>query len=176
MAGRTDLEIAREIALEGGGPPERFEQGLRDFSEEAVREYEGRAPEDLSGHVAEGVPNLLAELGEREDVICSLLTGNLEPIARIKLARARIGGYFAAGQGAFGSDAEDRRQLPEIARRRAGEAGTPHPRTRTVVIGDTPRDIACAHADGVGCVAVATGPYTVEQLVEADGVASGPAS
>jgi phosphoglycolate phosphatase-like HAD superfamily hydrolase len=38
------------------------------------------------------------------------------------------------------------------------------------VIGDTPRDIACAQADGVRCVAVATGPYEVSQLAGADAV------
>jgi phosphoglycolate phosphatase-like HAD superfamily hydrolase len=41
------------------------------------------------------------------------------------------------------------------------------------VIGDTPRDIACARADGVGCVAVATGPFRAEDLVGADGVVAG---
>ncbi len=47
----------------------------------------------------------------------------------------------------------------------------PWPRERTVVIGDTPRDIACARADGVRVAAVATGPFAVEQLAEADAVA-----
>jgi phosphoglycolate phosphatase-like HAD superfamily hydrolase len=40
------------------------------------------------------------------------------------------------------------------------------------VIGDTPRDIACAHADGVRCFAVATGPYEAEELGDADAVVS----
>jgi phosphoglycolate phosphatase len=40
------------------------------------------------------------------------------------------------------------------------------------VIGDTPRDIYCARADGVRCLAVATGPYDVSQLKDADGVAA----
>jgi phosphoglycolate phosphatase len=39
------------------------------------------------------------------------------------------------------------------------------------VIGDTPRDIACAHADGARSVAVATGPFGVEELRAADAVA-----
>jgi phosphoglycolate phosphatase-like HAD superfamily hydrolase len=47
----------------------------------------------------------------------------------------------------------------------------PWPRERTVVIGDTPRDIACARADGVLVAAVATGPFAVEALAEADAVA-----
>jgi phosphoglycolate phosphatase-like HAD superfamily hydrolase len=36
------------------------------------------------------------------------------------------------------------------------------------VIGDTPRDIACARADGLRCLAVATGPFGVDQLGDAD--------
>jgi phosphoglycolate phosphatase-like HAD superfamily hydrolase len=47
----------------------------------------------------------------------------------------------------------------------------PWPRERTVVIGDTPRDIACARADGVRVAAVATGPFTIEALADADAVA-----
>jgi phosphoglycolate phosphatase-like HAD superfamily hydrolase len=39
------------------------------------------------------------------------------------------------------------------------------------VIGDTPRDIACAHADGARSVAVATGPFAVDELRAADAVA-----
>jgi phosphoglycolate phosphatase-like HAD superfamily hydrolase len=66
--------------------------------------------------------------------------------------------------------------LPPIARRRAGAPGPPHPRERTVVIGDTPRDIACARADGLRCVAVAGGPYRAEALSEADAVVADPTS
>jgi phosphoglycolate phosphatase-like HAD superfamily hydrolase len=103
----------------------------------------------------------------------SLVTGNLEAVARLKLARAGLGDYFPTGQGAFGSDAEDRTELPAIARRRAGANGTPYPRAGTVVVGDTPNDIACAHADGVRCVAVATGPYAAAELDKADAVVTG---
>ncbi len=102
----------------------------------------------------------------------ALLTGNYEAVARLKLARAGIGRYFPSRQGAFGSDAEDRTSLPAIARRRAGETGRPYPREQTIVIGDTPRDIACAQADMVRCVAVTTGPYRREELGAADAVVS----
>ena len=89
------------------------------------------------------------------------MTGNLEPVARLKLTRAGIGRHFASGQGGFGSDSEDRSDLPPIARARAAawNGGEPWPRERTVVVGDTPRDIACARADGVHVVAVPTGPF-----------------
>ena len=46
--------------------------------------------------------------------------------------------------------------------------GIADPRAKTVVIGDTPRDIACARADGVRCIAVATGPYGPDDLAKAD--------
>ena len=62
--------------------------------------------------------------------------------------------------------------LPQIARQRAREGQDGEwPRARTAVIGDTPRDIACARADGVRVAAIATGPYGVEELREADAVA-----
>jgi phosphoglycolate phosphatase-like HAD superfamily hydrolase len=109
-------------------------------------------------------------LAPREDVSLSLLTGNYEAVARLKLARAGIGRHFPSGQGAFGSDSEDRAALPGIARRRAGVSGVAHAREHTLVIGDTPRDIACAQADGLRCVAVATGPYREAQLAGADAV------
>ncbi len=121
-------------------------------------------------------------LDARDDVRLSLVTGNFQAIARRKLGCAGIGRWFPAGQGGFGSDSEDRARLPEIARRRAGVAaaeaaggsagtGEPWPRERTIVIGDTPRDIACARADGVRCIAVATGPYAADELRDADAVA-----
>ncbi len=89
----------------------------------------------------------------------------------MKLARAGIGSFFEEGQGGFGSDAEAREELPPLARARAGD----WPRERTVVIGDTPRDIACARADGLRVVAVTTGPFTADALAEADHVANGAA-
>jgi phosphoglycolate phosphatase len=89
--------------------------------------------------------------------------------------RAGLGRHFPSGQGGFGSDSEDRAALPGIARKRAGHDGVSYPRARTIVIGDTPRDIACARADGVRCFAVATGPHGAADLDGADGVAENAA-
>jgi phosphoglycolate phosphatase-like HAD superfamily hydrolase len=114
------------------------------------------------------MPVLLEWLSDRCRL--GLLTGNYEAVARLKLSRAGIGRYFPAHQGAFGSDGEDRAALPAIARRRAGSPGHPYPREQTIVIGDTPRDVACARADGLRCVAVTTGPFGSNELREADAV------
>ncbi len=172
-AGRTDGEIARAILLDAGISAERIDEQAAAVRERCCLNYAHLCPPDLSAAVLPGIPALLERLGTRSGVRLGLLTGNYEPVARIKLARAGIGRYFPAGQGAFGSDSEDRAALPAIARRRAGDRGRPHSREQTVVIGDTPRDIACARADGVRCVAVATGPYGLDQLAGADFTAAG---
>jgi phosphoglycolate phosphatase len=171
-AGRTDGEIARMILLLAGVSAKQIDDGSDAVREVCCREYAHRCPNDLSHRVIPGVPQLLLSLFSDDGVRLALLTGNFEPIARIKLKRSGIGMYFPVGQGAFGSDAEDRTELPGLARRRAAQDGVSHPREQTIVIGDTPMDIACARADGVRCVAVATGPFGVEELSEADAVAA----
>jgi phosphoglycolate phosphatase len=170
-AGRTDGEIARAVLLDAGVSTERID-ALADSVRETCCRWAARLlPDDLAAALLPGVPELLDWLSDQPDVTLGLLTGNYEPIARLKLARAGVATAFSPGQGAFGSDAEDRAALPAIARRRAGTTGTPYPRERTIVIGDTPRDIACARADGMRCVAVASGSSTSDALAGADVVA-----
>lgn len=167
--GRTDPDIARDILLRGGVDARAIDDRFDDFREAAVRRYAELVPDDLSAHVAPHAAEALLALDG--DARLSLVTGNLEPIARLKLRAAGLGEWFPDGQGGFGSDSEDRSDLPGIARRRAGETwngGAPWPRERTVVVGDTPRDIACARADGVQVVAVATGPFPATDLQDAD--------
>ena len=169
-AGRTDRAITRDLLAAVGV------SAVDDaWVDACVTEYERLCPADLSAKVAPGMVELLEALAARPDEFrLALVTGNLEPVARIKLAAAGIGHYFEPGQGGFGSDDEDRAALPAIARERAGGRGTPHPRERTWVIGDTPRDIACARADDVRVLAVTTGPYAAAELSGADGVAGDP--
>ena len=170
-AGRTDGEIARLLLLAGGVAAEAVDDGVAAVQEASVEAYARLCPADLSDRVVAGIPELLESLSAREDVRLSLVTGNFEPIARLKLRRAGVGRFFERGQGGFGSDSEDRTVLPELARRRAGADGVAWPRERTIVIGDTPRDIACARADGVRVIGVTTGPHPAEDLRDADAVA-----
>jgi phosphoglycolate phosphatase len=168
--GRTDPEIARGILLQSGVSADRIDAGMVDFKRAAAEEYARLCSSDLSAFVAPGIVGVLEELAGRPGVRLSLVTGNLEPIARLKLERAGIGRFFERGQGGFGSDGEDRTDLPAIARARAGRPGAPYPRAETIVIGDTPLDVACAAADGVRCFAVTTGSYGAEELSGADAV------
>jgi phosphoglycolate phosphatase-like HAD superfamily hydrolase len=171
-AGRTDLDIARDLLVLAGVDARRIDDGMERFRAAATAAYARRCPPDLRDKVAPGVPAVLEALRERGDAL-ALVTGNLEPIARLKLERAGLGAFFPRGAGGFGSDHEDRAALPPIARARAGRrAGLerPWPRTRTVVVGDTPRDVACARADGLRVVAVTTGPFGRGDLTGADAV------
>lgn len=171
-AGRTDPEIARLLLLAHGVSADRIDARAGDVREACCATYARTCPPDLSETVLPGVPELLASLAERDGVRLALLTGNYEAVARVKLRSAGVGGWFETGLGAFGSDSEDRAELPEIARRRAGRAaGAAHPRERTVVIGDTPRDVACARADGVRCLGVETGRFSAAELHGATAVA-----
>jgi phosphoglycolate phosphatase len=170
-AGRTDGEIARLLLLDAGVSARSIDEHATAVREACCANYARLCPADLSDMLVPGIAELVAGLASRDDVMLSLVTGNFEPVARLKLKRAGIGRYFPAGQGGFGSDSEDRAALPGIARKRAGHDGISHPRPRTLVIGDTPRDIACARADELRCFAVSTGPHGAEDLGGADGVA-----
>ncbi|MBV9801655.1 MAG: haloacid dehalogenase-like hydrolase [Solirubrobacterales bacterium] len=170
-SGRTHGEIARAILLDAGVPAQRID-ALAGRVRDRCCEWSARlVGADLSDAVLPGVRELLEWLASQAGVKLGLLTGNYEAIARLKVTRAGLGEFFAPAIGAFGSDAEDRMALPAIARQRAGTAGAPYPRADTIVIGDTPLDIACARADGVRCMAVASGAFGVDALLGADAVA-----
>ena len=169
-AGRTDTQIARDIALACGLPAGRFDASLDEFQLACAAAFERHCPPSLESHLAPGITDALEALSLDHGVKLSLLTGNYEPIARLKLERAGIGHHFPSGQGAFGSDAEQRELLGPIARERAAAPGPPYRRALTTIIGDTPLDIACARADGLRVIAVATGPYDQAALTHADTV------
>ena len=175
-AGRTDIDIARQICLRCGVTPEAFDAGRADIIEASVRHYRAWVPADMSERQAPGAKAALDALAAEPQWRLSLVTGNLEAVGHLKLGSAGLGHYFTRGQGGFGSDSEHRADLPPLARARAGElwnGGRPWAQDQTVVVGDTPRDIACARADEVRVFAVTTGPYAAADLVGADAVLDG---
>jgi phosphoglycolate phosphatase-like HAD superfamily hydrolase len=137
-----------------------------DESRRVLEAYVGHlAPEVAAGQyrVHEGVPEVL-DLLERRGRGVGLATGNLQDGARIKLERGNLWRRFSFG--GFGSDAGERAELVRvgIARGRALLGDRPLRREEIVVIGDTPKDVAAAHAAGAWAVGVATGSHTVEEL------------
>ncbi len=113
--------------------------------------------------VLPGVPAALDFLEARGGMTVGLATGNVERGAAIKLKRGDLWRRFPFG--GYGSDAGDRAKLVaraiERGTTRAGRAFAGH---EVFVIGDTPRDVAAAHACGAVAVGVATGPHSTDDL------------
>ena len=96
----------------------------------------------------------------------ALLTGNPPAVAHARMDRLGVAELFPRGQGAFGCEREKRSELFELACERAGN----WPPERTVAVGDTPLDVASAHAAGCLCIGVTTGTYGRGELADADAV------
>ena len=164
MAGRTDPEIALEFLTahdiaEGASH-------LPAFSEALVTALAAKAALIRErGRALPGAREALAALGRTEGVVQSLLTGNVEPNALLKLASFELDGYLDFEVGGFGSDHHHRPSLVEVARTKAERKyATAFPGPATVLVGDTPLDVAAGRAAGARVVAVATGPFRVEEL------------
>jgi phosphoglycolate phosphatase-like HAD superfamily hydrolase len=162
--GRTDPEIVRLLAAAGGK-----DYGAR-VVDEVLRAYVRLLDEELSRPgqrttVYPGVLELLAALEERRDCVVGLLTGNVMDGARLKLRSAGIDmARFRVG--AFGSDHGDRGALPAIALHRMRDLlGMEVAGQDVVILGDTPADVACGRGIGARAIAVATGSYTVPDLL-----------
>ncbi len=161
FSGKTDPQIIRELILEAIGD-DRCEALL----ERALDVYLSELSRRLTpGAVVlkPGVGELLARLAAESGVTLALLTGNLEPGARIKLEPPGFNSYFPFG--AFGSDSADRYQLPSIAVERArARTGITFSGKSIVIVGDSVHDVGCGRTLGVRSVAVATGPTRPERL------------
>ena len=162
MPGRTDAWILNDAAalhgIDAASPAfARFRAVYLEHLAEALQQ-----PGPRKG-VMPGVRPLLDALTTRDDVYLALLTGNYEPAARVKLEHFDLWRYFRCG--AFGDDAPDRNGLLPRALARVEACGGPAVQpSASVVIGDTPLDIACAKAGGARMLAVATGSHSVEEL------------
>lgn len=161
MAGKTDRQIMRDglnihgLRLDGNVNllVEKYLDSLRNEIDNPHRKYQP------------GIIELLERLSS-DGFALGLLTGNLEEGARIKLEPFGLNKYFPAG--AFGSDHEDRDRLLPIAIRTFSQRGLAVRPVDCIVIGDTPRDVRCAKIHGARCLAVATGPYSLKDLLETD--------
>jgi len=162
MAGKTDAQIIREGLMKydlflDGGVKAVIDSYLKCLKREIQNDRK---------HVKPGIYEVLDELKDIRDTGLGLLTGNLEAGARIKLEPFMLNQYFSTG--AFGSDDEDRNKLLPIAVRRFEKLFQKKIEIDScIIVGDTPRDVECAHTYGAICFAVATGPYSYDDLAEA---------
>jgi phosphoglycolate phosphatase len=166
MSGRTDRDIALEVlTLADLAEPERFlgpfhlvmaahAAGLAGLVVERSRVLPG---------AAEAVAALAALAGR--DVVQSLLTGNIRPLAEVKLGPLGLTEHLDLDVGAYGDAHEVRAELVHLARDRAARVyDDDFSGPATVLVGDTPLDVAAALATGARAVGVATGQFTAGEL------------
>lgn len=162
-AGKTDQQIILETFAERAHGD--LLPLLEHFTTTYLAELDSRREEFLArGYLLEGVTAALDRL-VAAPVVQTLLTGNLKPVARFKLDLLGLTRYFDFDAGAYGSDHHIRANLVPIAAERAAQRyGRVFAGRDVVVIGDTPNDIDCGRAAGARTIAVATGPFGVDEL------------
>ncbi len=162
FSGKTDPQIARELLEAAGLEDVVIAAGLDGLWDRYISELEAHIG-DNPMRLLPGVAHLIEALEAEPDVALGLVTGNIIRGARVKLESVGLAGSFAVG--GYGSDDEIREHLPAIALERAFETwGVRFPAESAVIVGDTPRDVACGKHEGTRTVAVATGRIPRERL------------
>lgn len=160
--GKTDPMIVRELMAEAGV------EHNGDMVERALNLYSAalqiELPKELDKKVYPGVRELLEELG-KHSVLLGLLTGNIKPGAKAKLESLDLWQHFPFG--AFADDSAVRKELADIAVRRAFElSGQKFTGKQIVVVGDTEHDINCGRHLGVKTIGVGTGRTSAKELLK----------
>lgn len=162
FAGRTDPEIARGLLAGTGMSDEEIERGFPELWDRYLGYLEARLPANPVD-ILPGVPALLDALAAEPGIAMGLLTGNIIRGAQLKLGSAGLLDHFLMGS--YGSDHEERDELPAIALSRARETwGVDFGPQDVLVLGDTPRDVACGKREGLRTLAVATGHHDADSL------------
>jgi len=166
MSGKTDPLIVREYLAMMQVPdhPDLVAEVLARLEDGLARAADAGVLRE-SGAACPGVSDVLSGLAAVAHVAQTLLTGNVFANAVVKVAAYGLDKWLDLDIGAYGSDSEDRNQLVPFALRRLEQArGVRLAPADAWVVGDTPRDLACARAAGARCLLVATGRYTLSEL------------
>ena len=163
-AGRTDRAIILDtLALAGVASPGDEVDGFLAALARLVAAGAVRADVRAMAGAAAAIEALHSP-GIRQ----SVLTGNIRPLAALKLGLAGLGDPLDLDVGAYGDVHEVRAELVPVARLAAGLAyETDFSGCSTVLIGDTPLDVEAALASGARVVGVATGSYSAAELAAA---------
>jgi phosphoglycolate phosphatase-like HAD superfamily hydrolase len=158
VSGMTDLQIVIEALRDEGFTRDKVRERIDDLKKSYMHEME-RATSNNSGlfYLLPGAREVLEATSAHPRYHNALLTGNIEPAARLKMRLVGLSDFFDL-PGAFGDESHDRRDLPALAAGRINaHLNLDLQPSQFIVIGDTPNDIACAKHFGAKSVAVATG-------------------
>jgi phosphoglycolate phosphatase len=167
VSGMTDLQIVFEALADAGISQgeivSRIDLLSRRLTEEA-RRVTGNGVQFFQ--LLPGVRETLQVLHEHPRYCSALLTGNIKPMAELKMELMGLDKFFTL-PGAFGEESHLRRNLPALAVARIrNHLALDLPPEHFIVIGDTPNDIDCARHFGARAVAVGTGRlYSREEIL-----------
>lgn len=162
--GITEPVIFRETAklhglTTGRADFERFAAALHAAHLKRLPELRDR------GHALPGTAAVLDALAAVPGIVQTVVTGNVRPVAEVKLKAFGLDRHMVWDVGGFGEDDDVRAELVRTALTRAGEKlGGPVGPADAVLIGDTPADVEAALANGVFVIAVASGRSTEDDL------------
>lgn len=161
--GRTDVAIMSQLLADNGDHLANY--GIARLSE-ALTEAGLRNEAQLAarGHALPGAAACLARLTGEPGVIQSVLTGNVEANARVKLRAFGLDPWVDFSVGGYGVLPERAMLVPVAQRRAATRYGLDPNADVTVLVGDTPADVQAGRLGGARVIAVATGVFSVEQL------------
>lgn len=162
LHGGTDTAILAEAFTLAGVAPEVWEPHNEAILEAMRRIVLGRRDE-MQIWTMPAVEETLAYLAGR-GALLGLGTGNLAEIGWAKVERAGLRRWFQ-----FGGFSDRFLVRSEMVADAAAQARALLPAIASpsiCVVGDTPRDIQAAHANGLSVIAVATGNYSFAELAE----------
>jgi phosphoglycolate phosphatase len=167
VSGMTDLQIFADALSNEGITPEDIRKRVGDIRSCLMKEIQKvvDANEGLY-HLLPGVREALEAIDKDPRYLSTLLTGNMEPSAYLKIHLVGISEFFRL-PGAFGDESPNRRELPALAASRINNYLKAELKpSQFIVIGDTPKDIDCARHFGARVLAVGTGRLqTMENLM-----------
>jgi phosphoglycolate phosphatase-like HAD superfamily hydrolase len=165
VSGMTDLQIVFEALSETEISQEQVRAQIDRLClrlTEEARRVTGNGFFEL----LPGVRETLQALHDHPRYRSALLTGNIAPMAQLKMELMGLDHFFTL-PGAFGDESHIRRDLPALAADRIRKhLGVNFPPEHFIVIGDTPNDIDCGRHFGARTVAVGTGRfYSHEEIL-----------
>lgn len=159
-AGATDTAIIREACRQAGISDDIVDAHLEAILEGMCNCVLERRRE-LQLVRTPGVEEALRHLAGK-NALLGVATGNLELIGWIKIEEAGLREWFRFG--GFSDRFPVRSELIGQAAKKARELAGKD--ARVCVVGDTPRDIEAARANSLSVIAVATGRYSFDELVQ----------
>jgi len=168
VSGMTDMQIFIEALGNHGVTHDNVRERMAVLSERLTAEARKITGNGVTFfELIPGARETLEALEHHPRYRSALLTGNIEPMAYLKMELVGLEKFFTL-PGAFGDESHNRRDLPALAAERISKhLQLDLAPDQFIVIGDTPNDIDCARHFGARAVAVGTGRfYSNEEIIE----------